>query len=79
MNISIKCRCGTQFIVPETQIEKLDYFSCSICKRQIPSKYIDKIKSCLSLIDECHIVYPTKTASNGMVDLGKEFTIDFVE
>lgn len=79
MNISISCRCGTHFVVPKNQLKSVSSFSCPICNRHLPTEHIEKIKSCLSLIDECHIVSLPKSSNSGIVDLGHDFTIDFVE
>ena len=58
---------------------KLSSFACPVCNRHLPIEHIEKVKSCLSLIDECHIVSLPKPSTPGFVDLGHDFSIDFVE
>lgn len=79
MNISISCRCGSQFVIPKNKVSKLSSFSCPVCNRQMPTEHLEKVKKCLTLIDDCHCVHAPKIPSSGIVDLGYEFTINFVE
>ena len=79
MNLSINCRCGTKLIIPNKRAKTMTSFSCPVCNSSLSAEHLDKVKKCLSLIDDCHLVHAPKNSSSGIVDLGYAFTIDFVE
>lgn len=77
MNCIIKCSCGCSVSLSEKNIHKISNFSCPACNQPLSLEYIEKIKQCITLMDECKKVKHKNTASNGFVDMTSQFNITF--
>lgn len=77
MKCTIKCQCGCTVSIDETNAKKISTFNCPVCNQALDSEYIEKIKQCLSFMDECKRVKRKNLASGGIADMTYPFSITF--
>lgn len=77
MYCTIKCHCGCSVSLNEKNIKNISGFNCPVCNQILDTEYIDKIKQCQILINECKKVKHKQTTSNGFADASSDFYITF--
>lgn len=77
MNCNIKCSCGCSVMLTDKNIAKFSAYSCPICGQTLNPAYIEKIRQCKILLDECKNVKRDSAASGGFADMTSPFHITF--